>query len=323
VKIKILCLAIIFFAAALYAQGLWIALMRRMRIGEAIKAYGPERHMKKKGTPGMGGIVVFLLSPFIAGAIYFCGLSGRNDLIYIWSYPIMIGLVGLADDLLKYSSRSSEGLRSLQKLFFQIVMSSVWAYFASRRGVYLVPGIALPSYIGAPLLAFLGVAAANAVNVTDGLDGLAGGAVSISLASMLIWATGIPAIASSSVALAAAAAFLWHNSHPASLFMGDVGSHFWAGLLVGICVAERGLIYLIPAGFIFGIELLTSAIQIFSIRGFGTKVFRMSPLHHHFELCGLSETAIAARFLIAHLAGIVAIMIIIETVLRGGAIGVL
>ncbi|MDR3280588.1 MAG: phospho-N-acetylmuramoyl-pentapeptide-transferase [Synergistaceae bacterium] len=318
-KIKILCLGIIFFSVAIYMQGMWIALMRRMRLGEAIKEYGPEGHKKKRGTPGMGGIVVFLLAPFMAGAAYLCELSGRNDLIYIWSYPLMAGLVGLADDVLKYSSRSSEGLRSLQKLFLQIVMSGVWVYFVSRGGVYLTPNIALPGYLGAPLLVFLCVAALNAVNVTDGLDGLAGGAVSISLATMFIWARGVPVLVSASLGLAAALAFLWHNSNPAAIFMGDVGSHFWGGLLLSLCVASHSMIFVIPAGFIFGIELATSAIQIFTIRAFGKRVFRMSPLHHHFELSGLSEPSIVARFMLAHLAGIIVIIIFIETILRGGA----
>jgi phospho-N-acetylmuramoyl-pentapeptide-transferase len=100
--------------------------------------------------------------------------------------------------------------------------------------------------------------------------------------------------------------------------MGDVGSHFWGGLLVSLCVASKSLIFIIPTTFIFGIELVTSAIQIAAIRGFNKKVFKMSPLHHHFELSGMKEPTIVSRFTLAHLAGIVAAIILIETVLGGG-----
>ncbi|MDR1651447.1 MAG: phospho-N-acetylmuramoyl-pentapeptide-transferase [Synergistaceae bacterium] len=321
--LKIMCLSLIFFSAAVYLESAWIALMRRMRLGETIKVYGPEGHMRKKGTPGMGGIAVFMLSPLMAGSIYLCGLSGRTELVYIWSYPLMAGAVGLSDDVLKYVSRSSEGLRSLQKLFLQTIMTGVWVYFVSADGIYITPDMPVPVWIGAPVLVFLGVGALNAVNVTDGLDGLAGGAAAISLAAMFIWTKDVPVLASASLGLAAVLAFLWYNSNPAALFMGDVGSHFWGGMLVSLCVSARSLAFLIPAGFIFGIELMTSALQIFTIRVLGKRVFRMSPLHHHFELSGWSEPAIVARFLLVHMAGMIVIMIFIETFLRGGARGVL
>ncbi|MDR3076835.1 MAG: phospho-N-acetylmuramoyl-pentapeptide-transferase, partial [Synergistaceae bacterium] len=115
--IKTLCMAIIFFALAVYMQGAWIRCMRGMKIGEAIKDYGPEEHKKKKGTPGMGGIVAFALAPLAALAIYMCGQATRTEMMVIWSYPLLAGLVGFADDLLKAFRKSSEGLSSLQKLF--------------------------------------------------------------------------------------------------------------------------------------------------------------------------------------------------------------
>jgi phospho-N-acetylmuramoyl-pentapeptide-transferase len=181
----------------------------------------------------------------------------------------------------------------------------------------LLPGIRLPIEIGAPVLVFFGVGALNAVNVTDGLDGLAGGTVAISLMSVFMWSHNTAVLSSSALGVAMVTAFLWHNSNPAQVFMGDVGSHFWGGLLISLCVAAKALIFVIPMGFLFGVELLTSAIQIASIRGFNRRVFKMSPLHHHFEMSGMSEPWIVSRFMIAHAVGIVVIMILIETALRG------
>ena len=317
-KIKILCLGLIFFASAVFLESLWISLMRNFGVGEAIKDYGPSGHKKKKGTPGIGGIVAFMLSPVAAVAIYHTGLGGRRDVFVIWVFPLLAGLVGLADDLLKAFRSSSEGLRSLQKLFLQIVVCSLWVYFVSRDGIFLLPGLALPVKIGAPALVFLAVVALNAVNVTDGLDGLAGSAVAVSLLSVFLWTEKTPVLASAALGLAMTVAFLWHNANPALVFMGDAGSHLWGALLVSLCVDAKSLAFTVPVGFIFGVELATSAIQIFTIRVFGKRVFRMSPLHHHFEIGGMREPQIVARFTIVHAAGIVAILIFMETLIERG-----
>jgi phospho-N-acetylmuramoyl-pentapeptide-transferase len=313
-----LCLSFIFFALALYLEGIWIYVMRYLRVGEAIKDYGPQEHKKKKGTPGMGGVIVFILAPVMAYSAYYCDLSGAREMFYIWSFPLLSGLVGLTDDILKCARRSSEGLSSFQKLFLQIAVSSIWVYLIHDRGVYLIPGFPLPLRIGAPALVFICAAVLNAVNVTDGLDGLAGSATAVSLVSMFLWTDNQAVLVSASFGLAAVLAFLWHNSNPAMVFMGDVGSHFWGGLLISLCIAGRSLIFIIPTAFIFGIELATSAIQIIAIRGFNRKVFKMSPLHHHFELAGMKEPTIVTRFALAHLAGVTAAIILIKTVLGGG-----
>jgi phospho-N-acetylmuramoyl-pentapeptide-transferase len=313
-----LSLSFIFFTLAVYLEGIWIHIMRYMRLGEAIKDYGPEDHKKKRGTPGMGGIVAFTLAPVMAYSVYYCGLSGARDMFYIWSFPVIAGLVGMTDDLLKCARKSSEGLSSLQKLLLQIAASILWVYLIGERGIYLLPGFRLPFNAGGPLLVFIAVGALNAVNVTDGLDGLAGSAIAVSLISMFLWTDNQPVLISASLGLSVILAFLWYNSNPALVFMGDVGSHFWGGLLVSLCVTSRALVFVIPTGFIFGIELFTSAIQIVAIRGFHKKLFKMSPLHHHFELSGMKEPTIVSRFTLAHLAGIVAAIILIKTVLGGG-----
>lgn len=316
---RMIALSLVFFAASAALVRSWITAARFLGMGEAIKDYGPQTHKKKRGTPNMGGVAAFALVPFIVFAARWFGIADTGQMSYIWTYPALSALVGLADDLLKRRSRSSEGLKSLQKLFLQIVVTVPWAYVVSHDGVYLLPWLKLSQAAGMPLLIFLGVGVQNAVNVTDGLDGLAGGAVAISLASVLIWADSAPVALSSALGLAIILAFLWYNSNPAEVFMGDVGSHLWAGLLISLCVASRSLLYLIPISFIFGVEIATVAVQIVAIRKFERKVFKMSPLHHHFELSGWSEPKIVTRFWLAHLVGMSATFLFIEALFGGGS----
>lgn len=322
--IKTLCLSLAFFATALFLQGKWIDWMHRFHLGQAIKEYGPKAHLKKRGTPSMGGVVALLLVPFTVGAVFFCDPSMPSDMAKIWSYPVLVAAIGLLDDVLKHRSKSSEGLRSLQKLLLQIAVTVPWACFIAKEGLYLTPNEIISAIYGVPLLVFLGVGIQNAVNVTDGLDGLAGGSIAISLASIVLLAssalTAIPnvVVVSASVGLGLISAFLWHNANPAELFMGDVGAHFWAGVLIGLCVTARFFVLIFAVGFIFGIEIITVAIQILAIRKFHRKIFKMSPLHHHFELVGWKETTIVTRFWLVHLAGIVMVSIVVFIYIGGG-----
>ncbi|MDR3322208.1 MAG: phospho-N-acetylmuramoyl-pentapeptide-transferase [Synergistaceae bacterium] len=315
--LKTLCLSLAFFAVALYLQRIWISLMRRFGLGEAIKDYGPESHLKKKGTPSMGGVVALVLVPLAVVSARLCGVTGLREMLYIWTFPVMAALVGLLDDLIKRLRKSSEGLRSLQKLALQIAVTVPWAIWASRGGVFLTPTLALEPFAGAALLSFFGVALMNGVNVTDGVDGLAGSAIAISLSAMLLCSAHVPVRVSAAVGLALVSAFLWHNSNPAELFMGDVGAHLWAGLLLALCVESKYVLFVFPIGFLFGVEIATVAIQITAIRKFGRKVFRMSPLHHHFELLGWREPKIVFRFCVAHLVGMTALFIFVMALCGG------
>jgi phospho-N-acetylmuramoyl-pentapeptide-transferase len=310
---KVMCLSLSFFAVALYFQGVWIGWMRRLKLGQAIKVYGPAAHLQKAGTPSMGGVVALALVPFVVISSYLCGAADIRDMASIWTYPFIAAIVGLSDDFLKHVSGSSEGLRSLQKLFLQTAVTLPWAVWAVREGVYLVPSLEISPQYGLPLLLFLGVGILNAVNVTDGLDGLAGSALVVSLTAFLIISNVSSVTVSSAAGLAILAAFLWHNANPAEVFMGDTGAHLWAGLLITMCVKSKFLLLIFPMAFLFGVEIVTVAIQIFSIRKLGRKVFLMSPLHHHFELKGWQEPKIVARFCLAHLVGMIALLVFIFT----------
>jgi phospho-N-acetylmuramoyl-pentapeptide-transferase len=291
-----------------FLQHFWIKKMHSMKIEQVTKMYGPSWHDKTKvGTPSMGGIV-FIPVMLIVMAIFTCRYHLPLERIAkIIVYPLAAAAVGFADDWLKHIRNSSEGLRSLQKLALQIIITVPWAVWVVAGPTPLLPNIMMPRAAGILLASFLGVGFLNAVNVTDGLDGLAAGCTFISFLALLFLVRMDPIIfVLSSIACGICIGFLWHNANPAAVFMGDAGSHFLAALLFSICVNAMVIVLIVPLGFIFGIEIISVAIQIFSIRVLHKKVFRMSPIHHHFELLGWKENQIVVRFCLIHLVGICA-----------------
>lgn len=290
-------------------QHFWIAKMKRMKIKQVTKLYGPSWHEKTKtGTPTLGGVVFFpvMLLSLLCARLFNPSVS-FGLIAAVLSYPLLAAAVGLIDDWIKHSRGGSDGLSSLPKLALQIIVTLPWAFWIAPQGLSLLPGLVIPHSAGIALLTFTGVGLQNAVNVTDGLDGLATGSALISFSAAILFISH-----DSFICMTAAAAcgiclgFLWHNSNPASVFMGDVGAHFFAGLLLSLCVMSGSFVFIIPLGFIFGIEIISVAIQIVSIRLYNRKIFRMSPIHHHFEMLGWSEQQIVTRFWIIHIIGLLA-----------------
>lgn len=286
-------------------QHFWIAQMLKLKIEQVTKMYGPSWHDKAKmGTPSMGGVVFVLvyLLMFVPVSIYY---RFPNDLVLLTLlYPLAAACVGFADDWLKHRSNSSEGLKSLQKLYLQIAITLPLAWFCVDGEFPLIGMIVLPQWGGILLVTFLGVTMLNAVNVTDGLDGLAAGCVLISFAGAKAFLTLDPvSYAALAIASGICLGFLWHNANPAKVFMGDCGSHFLGAMLFVICLNCGAVVYVIPLGFIFILEITSVAIQIFTIRELHKKIFLMSPIHHHFELKGWGENQIVMRFWIIHLLG--------------------
>lgn len=286
-------------------QHFWIAQMLKMRIEQVTKMYGPSWHDKAKmGTPSMGGVVFVLvyLVMFVAVAVY-CRFPADLCLASVL-YPLAAACVGFVDDWLKYKSNSSEGLKSLQKLFLQILITVPFAVYAVDGEFVLIADIVLPRWAGILFVSILGVTILNAVNVTDGLDCLAAGCTLITFAGIKAFMTLDPV---TYVVLAVTAGicmgFLWHNANPAKVFMGDCGSHFLGAVIFVICLNCNAVLYMIPLSFIFMIEILSVAIQIFTIRKLHKKVFLMSPVHHHFELKGWGENQVVIRFCIIHMLG--------------------
>ena len=290
--------AAIFFALSVILQHFWIKCQQKIHLTQQQKWYGVNIDNEiKAATPSMGGVIFLLLG----GLALLMDFS--VDGVIFWSLPILSGLIGFADDWMKFRSHTSEGFSSLSKLKLQLLLCALWVmavFFRGKLGLW--PGIFDGySWITIPVSFLITAGTINAVNITDGLDGLAAGSFMISVAVMMIL---IPAGGFNSRTMielfGMTAGFMFFNVRPAKTFMGDTGSHFLGGALAALCVINGRTIAVIPAGFIFIVDMLSSAIQIFTIRKLHRKIFLMAPLHHHYQKKGLDETAVTIRFWLVH-----------------------
>jgi phospho-N-acetylmuramoyl-pentapeptide-transferase len=300
-----------------------IRLLRKKQIGQEIRADGPQSHFAKKGTPSMGGLLIILCT------IVPTFLWGNLGNLYVWVAVVamvLFGLVGLVDDVLKVRRKRSLGLRPGQKIALQALLAAlvglVFIWLGSRGEFDL--RLSLPffkqwvPYLGwlyLPWIAFILVGSSNAVNLADGLDGLAIGLSLISataltaltyVAGHALWSqylsiVRVPLAAELTVFAGAFAGaclgFLWFNCHPAQVFMGDVGALAIGGTLgvIALLIKQEFLLFTVAGVFI--LEALSVLIQVsyFKLSG-GKRVFKMAPLHHHFELSGWPESRVVTRF---------------------------
>jgi phospho-N-acetylmuramoyl-pentapeptide-transferase len=280
----------------------FIEFLRKREFGQQIREDGPEGHHQKAGTPTMGGIIVFL-----AVAVAFLILTEYEwRSIGVFGAAIACALLGFADDYIKLVKRRSLGLRARTKLGVTIAISlALW--YVARYQAHLAPALELnfvdyhielgPLF---PLLIYLVVAGTtSAVNLTDGLDGLAAGCAAIVLLAYIgiTFFAGDYDMAMLAGCLGGACiGFLWFNAFPATIFMGDTGSLGLGGAIAGLAVMTKTEMLLILIGGIFVVEALSVAIQVISFQMTRKRVFLMAPIHHHFELQGWSETKIILRF---------------------------
>jgi phospho-N-acetylmuramoyl-pentapeptide-transferase len=280
----------------------FIEFLRRREFGQQIREDGPEGHHQKAGTPTMGGIVIFL-----AVAVCFLILTEYEwRSIGVFGAAIACALLGFADDYIKLVRRRSLGLRARTKLGITIAISlALW--YVARYEAHLQPELALnvvDYHIDLgwlyPLLIYLVVAGTtSAVNLTDGLDGLAAGCAAIVLLAYIgiTFFAGDYDMAMLAGCLGGACiGFLWFNAFPATIFMGDTGSLGLGGAIAGLAVMTKTELLLVLIGGIFVVEALSVAIQVISFQTTRKRVFLMAPIHHHFELRGWSETKIILRF---------------------------
>ena len=293
----------VFFALSLILQYFWIKYQQRIHLTQIQKWYGVKIDTEiKAATPSMGGVV------FLCLGILAVILNHSLESLLFWSLPILSGLIGFVDDWLKFRTHTSEGFRSLSKLKMQLVLCGVWVILVNMSGkLGLWPGIFDGMvWVSIPLAFLMTAGTVNAVNITDGLDGLAGGCFMISLGALLIL---LPVNELNSTVMIElffmVSGFMFYNTRPAKTFMGDTGSHFLGGALAALCVMNGRTLAIIPAGFMFILEMLSSAIQIFTIRKLHKKVFLMAPLHHHYQMKGMDETAVTLRFWLVHAVGAV------------------
>jgi phospho-N-acetylmuramoyl-pentapeptide-transferase len=281
----------------------FIEWLRVQEFGQQIREEGPQEHHAKAGTPTMGGLIVF-----VAIAVPYLVLSDRDtESLAVLAVAFGCAALGFADDWIKISKRRSLGLSARWKLVAQIGLA-VGLWWVATEEVGLDPELEVrvfdaEIYIGPVLyvlFTFLVIAgASNAVNLTDGLDGLAAGSCAIVLlAYMAITITnGQEGLALLSACLVGASiGFLWFNAFPASIFMGDTGSLGLGGAIGALAVMTQTELLLIILGGIFVIEALSVAVQVVAFKLFGRRVLLMAPVHHHFELLAWSETKIMLRF---------------------------
>ncbi len=286
----------------LFLSPKFIAFLREREFGQNIREEGPEGHHAKAGTPTMGGIIIFtaIAVPFLILTDYSWKSLG------VFGAAVACALLGFADDYMKIVRRRSLGLRGRTKIVLTVLISvGLWA--TAKYGAGLEDTVRLRFVDGEVDLAFLYpvfislvvAGTTSAVNLTDGLDGLAAGCAAIVLLAYvgITFISGQRDLALLCACLVGAAiAFLWFNSFPASIFMGDTGSLGLGGAIAGIAVMTKTEVLLILLGGIFVVEALSVAVQVFSFQTFRKRVFLMAPIHHHFELQAWSETKIILRF---------------------------
>ena len=280
----------------------FISFLRAREFGQNIREEGPEGHHAKAGTPTMGGIIIFT-----AIAVPFLLLTDRDARsLAVFGVAVACALLGFADDYTKLVKRRSLGLRGRTKLIVTMLIS-IGLWIAASEGADLGDTLNLRivdaqvdlGYLY-PVLIYLVVAGTtSAVNLTDGLDGLAAGCAAIVLLAYIAitFTTGQKDLALVAGCLVGACVgFLWFNSFPASIFMGDTGSLGLGGAIAGLAVMTKTEELLLVLGGIFVVEALSVLIQVFSFQTFRKRVFLMAPVHHHFEILGWSETKIILRF---------------------------
>ncbi|MFB4258849.1 phospho-N-acetylmuramoyl-pentapeptide-transferase [Shouchella clausii] len=301
----LLFVLILSFAAAVIMSPLFIPFLRKLKFGQSIREEGPKSHQKKSGTPTMGGIVI-VLSIFISAHAIGIAITGFTpELLLLMVVTLGYGIVGFVDDYLKVVRKHNLGLTSKQKLAGQLVIAAI--FYIGLLAIGFDTFIAIPGttfgfdlgwfYLILIVLMLLG--ASNAVNLTDGLDGLLAGTGSIAFGAfaILAWSGGFIDTALFSTAITGALlGFLVFNAHPAKVFMGDTGSLALGGAIAAIAILTKMELMLIIVGGVFVIETLSVIIQVASFKLTGKRVFRMSPLHHHYELVGWSEWRVVVTF---------------------------
>ncbi len=299
-----------------------IRLLKKRQIGQSIREEGPKSHHAKAGTPTMGGLLILLA--VIVATLLWMDLSNR----FVWialATLLGLGLVGFADDFVKFAKRRSLGLTGRGKLVpqFLAAFAIAWAirHWAGPESISTV--LTFPflkrfvldlGVLYVPFVALVVVGSSNAVNLTDGLDGLAIGAVGIAAGTyaILAYVTGnavaarylqipfVPQTGELSVfcgaIVGASLGFLWFNCHPADVFMGDVGSLPLGGAIAAVAVMTKNEMLLAIVGGLFVLEAVSVILQVASYKTRGKRVLRMAPLHHHFELAGWPESRVIIRF---------------------------
>ena len=293
------------FLVTVLLSPVFIPFLRRLKFGQSIREEGPQSHLKKSGTPTMGGIMI-LLSITVTTLV----MTGKFSEPSMKTYMLLLvtlgfGLLGFLDDFIKVAMKRNLGLTSKQKLLGQIVISVIFYLVLQRNDFSTVIHLPLTDHsfdlgwMYVFFIIFWLVGFSNAVNLTDGLDGLLSGTAAIAFGAFAVLAWNLSQFEISIFAVAVSGAvlgFLVFNAHPAKVFMGDTGSLALGGAIAAIAILTKLEIILLIIGGVFVIETLSVILQVISFKTTGKRIFRMSPLHHHYELVGWSEWRVVVTF---------------------------
>lgn len=291
------------FAISVLLGPVVIPYLRRLKVGQTVRDDGPQTHLKKSGTPTMGGVII--LSAVVI-----------TSLLYMKDYPKMLpilfmtlgfGLIGFLDDYIKVVLKRSMGLRAWQKMLLQILVTGIFAYYMiyvaqidlSMKIPFMTDHTIDFGILNVPLLFIVVLGTVNGANFTDGLDGLASSVTVLIATFFSVVAIGVQS-GIEPITLAVVGAllgFLLFNVYPASVFMGDTGSLALGGFVAATAYVLQMPLFLLLVAFIYLIEVISVMLQVsyFKLSG-GKRIFKMAPIHHHFELCGWSETRVVAVF---------------------------
>lgn len=321
--IQIIYLLIAFILTAILGK-IIIPILKKLKIGQSERLDGPRAHLKKQGTPTMGGIMMII--SIVVVTLAYCFLNRENKemipVVAIALASIGFGIVGFIDDFKKVVLRNTEGLNPKLKMLGLLIISVIYTMFLvnyTNLGTdIIIPFInydfILPIWIYIPFTIFVMLAATNAVNLTDGVDGLAGSvsAIMITAISVIAVKLGYENISIfGAIVVGCCAGFLIYNFYKAKVMMGDTGSLLLGGVISSMTIYLKMPLWLIIIAIIPVIETLSVIFQVLYFRKTGKRLFRMSPLHHHFELTGWRENKVVAVFsLVTFVASTIAILIV-------------
>ncbi len=302
-EFKVILPVIISFMVCVILCPLLIPFLKRLKFGQYIREEGPQSHQKKSGTPTMGGIVI-VLSISITSLIY---IKDYAEIIPVLFVTIGFGIIGFMDDYIKVVMKRSMGLRAWQKLVGQILVTAVFGYYILNYTdigtTMLIPfsggKYADISFLFVPFFLFVVLGTVNGSNFTDGLDGLESSVTVLIATFFTVVAIGLRSDISPITGAVAGSlmAFLLYNVYPAKVFMGDTGSLALGGFVASTAFMLQMPLFIILVAFIYLIEIISVILQVsyFKLTG-GKRIFKMAPIHHHFELLGWSETRVVAVF---------------------------
>ena len=319
-------LLLISFAITIVFGMIILPILKKLKVGQIERSDGPESHLKKQGTPTMGGIIIMLgiIIATIIAYIYFKmrGYESADKLLPILALTMGFGLIGFIDDFKKLVLKNTEGLKPSFKMLGLLLISVLFVLYLVK-GANIGTATYIPilkQYIEIPLFVYIPFAilvilgTTNAVNLTDGIDGLSSSVCTIIVTALTVIATIFTVnevTIFGSIVVGAILAFLIFNIYPAKVFMGDTGSLFLGGVISGVALYLKMPLILLVVAFIPVLETISVILQVLSFKCTGKRIFKMAPIHHHFELCGWKENHVVMIFsIITLMVSIIGIQIV-------------